>query len=89
MKNKIFAIDAAPDATPPNPKIAAIMATIRNMTVQRNIIDDFSLEIVSFCLYLENTVPHKKHVDNRVDGMNLVFYMPDEFKSRLSVSVDT
>jgi hypothetical protein len=37
MKNRIFAIDAAPDATPPNPKMAAIIATIRNITVQRNI----------------------------------------------------
>jgi hypothetical protein len=37
MKNKIFAIEAAPEAIPPKPKIAAIMATTRNMTVQRNI----------------------------------------------------
>ena len=38
MKNKILAIPAAPAATPPNPKIAAMMATTRKITVQRNII---------------------------------------------------
>jgi hypothetical protein len=37
MKNKIFAIEAAPDAIPPKPNMAAIMATTKNMTVQRNI----------------------------------------------------
>jgi hypothetical protein len=37
MKNKIFAIEAAPDAIPPKPKTAAMMAIIKNMTVQRNI----------------------------------------------------
>ncbi len=37
MKNKIFAMDAAPDAIPPKPNTAAMMATTRNMTVQRNI----------------------------------------------------
>jgi hypothetical protein len=37
MKNKIFAIEAAPDAIPPKPNTAAIMATTRNITVQRNI----------------------------------------------------
>jgi hypothetical protein len=37
MKNKIFAIEAAPDAIPPKPNIAAMMATTKNMTVQRNI----------------------------------------------------
>ena len=37
MKNKIFAIEAAPDAIPPKPNTAAIMATTKNMTVQRNI----------------------------------------------------
>ena len=41
MKNKIFAMEAAPAATPPNPKIAAIIATIRNITVQRNIVLSF------------------------------------------------
>jgi len=37
MKNKIFAMEAAPDAIPPKPKTAAMMATTKNMTVQRNI----------------------------------------------------
>ena len=42
IKNRIFAIDAAPAATPPKPSIAAIIATTKNMTVQRNIINDLS-----------------------------------------------
>ncbi len=37
LKNKIFAIEAAPEAIPPKPNIAAIMATIKKITVQRNI----------------------------------------------------
>jgi len=37
IKNRIFAIEAAPDAIPPKPKIAAIMAITRKITVQRNI----------------------------------------------------
>jgi hypothetical protein len=37
MKNNTFAIPAAPAAIPPNPKIAAITATIRKITVHRNI----------------------------------------------------
>jgi hypothetical protein len=37
IKNKILAIEAAPAATPPNPNIAATIATIKNITVQRNI----------------------------------------------------
>ena len=37
MKNKILAIEAAPEAIPPKPNIAAMMATTKNMTVQRNI----------------------------------------------------
>jgi hypothetical protein len=41
IKNKIFAMEAAPDAIPPKPKMAAIMATIRKITVQRNISLDF------------------------------------------------
>jgi hypothetical protein len=43
MKNKILAIDAAPAATPPNPNIAATIATIRNITVQRNIALDLKV----------------------------------------------
>jgi hypothetical protein len=37
IKNKILAIEAAPAAMPPKPKIAAIIATTRKTTVQRNI----------------------------------------------------
>jgi hypothetical protein len=43
IKNKILAIPAAPAAMPPNPKMAAIIATIRNITVQRNITLNFWL----------------------------------------------
>ena len=38
MKNKILAMEAAPAAIPPNPRIAAMIATTRKITVQRNII---------------------------------------------------
>lgn len=42
-KKKInLAMDAAPAAIPPNPNIAATIATIRNITVQRNIIYTFN-----------------------------------------------
>lgn len=41
MKNKIFAIPAAPAATPPNPKMAAMMAITKKITVQRNIVLKF------------------------------------------------
>jgi hypothetical protein len=40
MKNKILAIPAALAAMPPNPKIAAIIATTKKMIVQRNITKD-------------------------------------------------
>lgn len=43
MKNKIFAILAAPAAIPPKPKIPATIAKIINVTVQRNIILKFKL----------------------------------------------
>ena len=41
MKNKTFAMEAAPDAMPPKPNIAAMMATTKKITVQRNISLDF------------------------------------------------
>lgn len=41
IKNKTFAILAAPAATPPNPKIPAMIAKTINITVQRNIISIF------------------------------------------------
>lgn len=37
IKNRIFAIPAAPAAIPPNPKIPAIIAITINKRVQRNI----------------------------------------------------
>lgn len=62
MKNKIFAIEAAPDAMPPKPNTAAIMATTKNITVQRNISLNFKGYKLFFLRtmskkYLENTVP--------------------------------
>lgn len=41
MKNNIFAIEAAPAAIPPNPNIAAIMATTKKISAQRNISNSF------------------------------------------------
>jgi hypothetical protein len=37
MKNNIFATEAAPAAIPPNPNMAAIMATTKKISAQRNI----------------------------------------------------
>ena len=48
MKNKILAMEAAPAATPPNPKIAAIIATIRNITDQRSIKNNFRVKKISY-----------------------------------------
>lgn len=48
IKNKIFAMEAAPAAMPPNPKIAATIATIRNITVQRSITKNFRLQTIMF-----------------------------------------
>jgi hypothetical protein len=42
IKKRIFAIEAAPAAIPPNPKIAAIIAITRKIIVQRNILVSFS-----------------------------------------------
>jgi hypothetical protein len=44
-KNNILAKPAATPATPPKPNMAAMMATINRITVQRNIKIDLSLEI--------------------------------------------
>jgi hypothetical protein len=43
-KNKILAIPAAPAAIPPKPNTAAIIATTKKITVQRNIILNFSFK---------------------------------------------
>ena len=49
-KNRIFAIEAAPAAIPPNPNTAAIIAIIKNVTVQRNISLGFSfINNISTC----------------------------------------
>lgn len=42
IKKRIFAIDAAPSASPPNPKSAAMMAMIKKIAAQRNIRVEFS-----------------------------------------------
>ena len=44
IKNKTLAIPAAPAATPPKPKMAAMMATTKKITVQRNITFNFKLD---------------------------------------------
>jgi hypothetical protein len=41
IKNNTLAMEAAPAAIPPNPKMAATIAIIRNVTVQRNIVLEF------------------------------------------------
>lgn len=41
IKNKTLAMPSAPAAIPPKPKIPAIIATIRNIMVHFNIIDNF------------------------------------------------
>jgi len=51
MKNKILAMEAAPAATPPNPKIAAIIATMRNITVQRSIKNSFRVKEICLLFY--------------------------------------
>lgn len=37
MKNNILAMEAAPAAIPPKPKTAAIIATMKKISAQRNI----------------------------------------------------
>ena len=44
IKNKILAMLAAPAAIPPKPKIAATIATIKKVIVQRNMIKSLSLD---------------------------------------------
>jgi hypothetical protein len=44
MKNRILAMEAAPAAIPVKPKMAAMMATTRNMTVQRSIVMIFKVK---------------------------------------------
>jgi len=42
IKNRIFAIAAAPSAIPVNPNIAATIATTKKITDQRNILKNFN-----------------------------------------------
>jgi hypothetical protein len=46
IKNRILAIDAASTAMPPKPNMAAIMAIIKNIIVQRNIGSYFNQVII-------------------------------------------
>jgi hypothetical protein len=43
IKKQILAIEAAPAANPPKPRIAAINAITKNIIVQRNIIKYFTM----------------------------------------------
>lgn len=45
IKNNTFAMVAAPAAIPPKPKTAAIIATIKKITVQRSIMISLSGKI--------------------------------------------
>lgn len=61
IKKSTFAIPAAPAAIPPNPNIAAIIAKIIKVTVQRNI--EFVLRVVvMLMLYQLNNVKVFKYV---------------------------
>jgi len=51
IKNRILAIDAAPAAIPPKPKIPAINAMIKKLMVHRNIAVQFKGE--TYYLYLK------------------------------------
>ena len=44
IKKSTLAIDVAPAAIPPKPKIAAIMAITKKMIVQRNIVCVFNYQ---------------------------------------------
>jgi hypothetical protein len=62
IKNKTLAIPAAPDAIPPNPKIAATMAMIRNVTVHRSIV-----------IVLNSTYPHHEEINAMLNSNRFVF----------------
>jgi hypothetical protein len=46
IKNRILAIDTAPAAMPPNPNTAAMMAIIKKINAQRNIVVAFKVNNV-------------------------------------------
>ncbi len=57
IKNKTCAMDAAPSAIPPNPKIAATIAMIKKITAQRNIIFGFSCLKIYFGRDIRQRLP--------------------------------
>ena len=57
IKNKIFAIEAAPAAIPPNPNTAAMIATTRKVTVQRNI----TFNLIGYRCYFVSTPYYIKY----------------------------
>jgi len=73
IKNRTFAIDAAPAAIPPNPNTAAIIATTRNITVQRNITINLIFTIgFRSILLIEKSMPYQKMQSNVVHKYNVV-----------------
>ena len=54
IKNKILAILAAPAAMPPKPKMAAMIATIKKITVQRNITFDLKVNRMFTAMQTKN-----------------------------------
>ena len=65
MKNKTFAMPAALAAIPPKPKIAAIMAMMKKMTVQRNIIVSLECEELKECSYFYPSIKKTIPIDPR------------------------
>lgn len=55
MKNRIFAIEAALSEMPVKPNIAAIIAIIRKITVQRNMVYIFSKKCLDYEMLLPAT----------------------------------
>lgn len=66
MKKIILAMEAAPAAIPPKPSTAAIMAIMRNVTVQRNMI----LSFWGYVINVGTIVPCKQF------GFNLLYQNP-------------
>lgn len=71
MKNKTFAMEAAPSAMPPKPNIAAMMAITKNITDQRNI--NFNLSERGFNQFLNMLV----RCVYTVSTMNQIFVPTD------------
>jgi hypothetical protein len=77
IKNRILAMDAAPAAIPPNPKIAAMIATIRNITVQRNIVYSFRLKKIVFLAFYITTVINRNLSFLYICPVNFLFMVMD------------